>query len=397
MLTGQQSINLVVRLSNRAPVLLPVGNQTVAQQQTLTVALQATDPDNDTLTYSAANLPAGAALDPVSGILTWTPNLSQSGTFNNIVLSASDGNLTASQTLTIDVTAINQAPVLVPLVEQDGREGTPLQFTLAAADGDGDPLTYGVISGLPSGAKFNTMTGQFKWTPTYSQAGDYAIQFGVSDPGGLSDQISVNVHIDQVDLPPSLVVTNHQAVVGQPLGFTLLGSHPDQGIPIDLTYSALGLPEGSSLNPQTGAFSWTPGPSQIGDYSVQFSVSDGELSDTVPVVLRGTIAAVPPQVIVVLTPSFPAVPGQSVIVHVAASSLAPITGLSVTVGGQPLTLDSQGRATYTPRCPAGLRSPPRQPTAMGSSASMRRCSRCLTRATRPRPSSPSAPSWPTRG
>ncbi len=354
VLTDKQSINLVVRLSNRAPVLLPVGDQTIAQQQTLTVALQATDPDNDPLTFSAANLPAGATLDPISGVLAWTPNLSQSGTFSNIVLSASDGNLTASQTLTIDVTAINQAPVLVPLVEQDGREGTALQFTLAAADGDGDQLTYSAISGLPSGAQFNTMTGQFKWTPTYSQAGDYAIEFGVTDPGGLSDQIRVNVHIDQVDLAPSLVVTNHQAVVGQPLSFTLLGSHPDQGIPIVLTYSALGLPEGASLDAHTGTFAWTPGPSQIGDYSVQFSVSDGELSATVPVVLRGTIAPVPPQVIVVLTPSFPAVPGQSVIVHVAASSLAPITGLSVTVAGQPLTLDSQGRATYTPQAPGRI-------------------------------------------
>ena len=72
--------------------------------------------------------------------------------------------------------------MLVPLVEQDGREGTPLQFTLVAADPDGDPLTYSAISGLPAGAAFNTMTGQFNWTPTYSQAGDYTIRFGVSDP-----------------------------------------------------------------------------------------------------------------------------------------------------------------------------------------------------------------------
>ena len=55
--------------------------------------------------------------------------------------------------------------------------------------------------------------------------------------------------------------------------------------------------------------------------------------------------------IVVLTPSFPAMPGQSVLVHVAASSLAPITELTLTIAGQPVTLDGQGRATYVPSAP----------------------------------------------
>ena len=55
-----------------------------------------------------------------------------------------------------------------------------------------------------------------------------------------------------------------------------------------------------------------------------------------------------------LTPSFPAVPGQQVIVHAAASSLAPITGLSVQVDGQPIVLDSQGRGTFTPQAPGQI-------------------------------------------
>ena len=109
------------------------------------------------------------------------------------------------------------------------------------------PLTYSAISGLPAGAEFNTMTGQFNWTPNYDQAGDYTIRFGVSDPGGLSDQIDVNVHIDNVDRPPTLVVTNHGAVVGQPLTFTLLGSDPDQGTV--LTYSASGHARGRDPRP----------------------------------------------------------------------------------------------------------------------------------------------------
>src|SRR5207253_2998249 len=82
-----------------------------------------------------------------------------------------------------------------------------------------------------------------------------------------------------------------------------------------------------------------------------FKVSDGPLSVTRPTLLRSTLTPVPPQVNVVLTPSFPDLPGAPVLVHVSASSVAPITGLSLQVAGQALALDSQGRATYVPAAP----------------------------------------------
>ena len=147
-LSDQQNINLVVRTSDTAPVLLPVGNQTIAEGQTLTFTLQSTDADGNQVTYSASNLPLGANLDPISGVLTWTPNLTQAGTYRSIVLSAGDGYLSSSATIAITVTPVSQAPIFVPLAPQSGREGTSLQFTVTADDPDGDTSTYSVISGL---------------------------------------------------------------------------------------------------------------------------------------------------------------------------------------------------------------------------------------------------------
>ncbi len=101
------------------------------------VPLQAIDPDGDPITYSATNLPVGASINPATGVLTWTPTLFQSGTYPGIVLSADDGNLAATQTITITVTTINQTPTFIPLQDQTGREATQLQFTLAANDPNG--------------------------------------------------------------------------------------------------------------------------------------------------------------------------------------------------------------------------------------------------------------------
>jgi YD repeat-containing protein len=354
--SDQQTVHIVVRASNSAPILLPVGDQTVAEGQTLTVPLHATDPDGDPVTYSITNLPPGATLDPISGVFSWTPTLFEAGKYSGVILSASDGNLSASTTITITVTPVNQAPQLVPLYPQSGREGTPLQFAVVADDPDGDAVTYSVVSGLPRGATFDSASGKFQWTPDYDQEGDYTVRFAAADPGGLSDQIDVQIHIDNVDRPPTLGVTSHAAVIGQPLSFQLVGADPDQLTDpgTTLTYSATGLPEGAVLDPQTGQFTWTPGPAQVGDYPVTFAVSDGQLITTQSVLLRATINPVPPAVFIELTPSFPAVPGQSVIVHASASSVAPITGITVQVNGQPLTLDSHGRGTYVPAAPGRI-------------------------------------------
>src|SRR5438093_262821 len=58
-----------------------------------------------------------------------------------------------------------------------------------------------------------------------------------------------------------------------------------------------------------------------------------------------------PTVTVAVTPSFPAVPGQQVVVHVSATGVAGIAGLTLTQDGQPVTLDAQSRYLYTPTAP----------------------------------------------
>ncbi|MGA2035933.1 MAG: putative Ig domain-containing protein, partial [Thermoguttaceae bacterium] len=352
VLTDQQTMHLVVRATDAAPVLLPISNQTLAAGQPLTIRVRATDPDGDALTYAASNLPLGAALDPTTGVLSWTPNLFQAGTYKGIVLSASDGNLAATATISITVTPVNQPPVIVPLAPQSGEENSPLQFTLAANDPNGYALTFAVVSGMPAGGQFHSATGKFQWTPNYGQAGDYAVEFGVTNSAGLSDNIVVQIHVDSVDRPPILAVSNHATTLGKTLAFTLLGSSPNQGT--TLTYSATGMPEGATLDPNSGEFTWTPGPTQAGDYAVSFAVSDGTLVTTQAVLLRATVNPVPPQVFVELTPSYPVASGHSVLVHAIASSLAPVTGLTLQIAGQPVALDAQGRATFTPQAPGEI-------------------------------------------
>ena len=65
---------------------------------------------------------------------------------------------------------------------------------------------------------------------------------------------------------PPQVVTE-----GAPLSLTLSGTDPDGE---QLIFSASGLPDGATLDPPTGAFSWTPNSEQAGTYSITFTVTD---------------------------------------------------------------------------------------------------------------------------
>ncbi len=341
VLSDSQTISIVVRATNQAPLLLPVGNQTLTEGQPFVLQLAAIDPEGDPLTFGAENLPPGASLNAATGKFTWTPNFFDAGDYPGIVFTVSDGNLSSSETVTLHVANANRAPLFVPMAPQAGRENAALQFTLLAGDVDQDPVIYAALGALPQGAIFNRQTGVFTWTPNFNEAGTYVLKFGAVDPSGEQGTIDVTINIADTNRAPTLPLSNHQVVLGNELVFQLTGSDPDADN--TLSYSAEGLPEGAILNPTTGEFRWTPGPGQAGDYLVLATVSDGKASVLEPFIIRATTAPVVPNVVIELTPSFPVVPGQDVLIHVIADGFTDIASLSVTYNGQPLNVDAQGR------------------------------------------------------
>src|SRR5262249_43835564 len=142
------------------------------------------------------------------------------------------------------------------------------------------------------------------------------------------------------------------AFLGRPLGFDLSASDPDLGT--TLTFSARSLPEGATLDPRTGHFHWVPGPGQEGQYAVTFSVTDGQATVSRTAVIEAFVQPEAPAVRIELTPGFPASPGQKVLVHVLASSLAPVASLTLTADGRRLALDAQGRAEVVPQAPGRI-------------------------------------------
>ena len=138
-------------LPNTPPVLEPITNCLVAVGQTLSITNRASDADaGQQLTYSlAAGAPDGMSVDPVSGVLEWTPACVQGGSTNSITVLATDdgcGSLSSSRPFTVVVTECLQTSLgravgapggagCIPVSLESGFGLTNLTFTVSVPGG----------------------------------------------------------------------------------------------------------------------------------------------------------------------------------------------------------------------------------------------------------------------
>jgi hypothetical protein len=95
-LSSTQSVSVLVLPPNTPPTLAPIANRTIHLGTTLLITNIATDPDlpPETLTFAfATNPPTGAAIDPASGLFSWTPGAVFLNTTNQIGITVTDNGV----------------------------------------------------------------------------------------------------------------------------------------------------------------------------------------------------------------------------------------------------------------------------------------------------------------
>lgn len=282
-LSATGTLTLRIANVNRAPIVAPQANRTLAERATLTMRHNATDPDGDAVTRTVEGLPTGATYNSTSGIVSWRPTCAQHGTYR-IVLVASDGNAQTRLGVPVIVTDINCAPKLGNLANKTLNEDATLSFTVTATDEDGDAITR-AATGLPSGAKFNRTTGAFSWRPTCTQHGVYRITFTAAD-GKATTRQEITVTVVDVNCAPAVKPIGNKTVAENArLAFTAEATDGEGGT---LTRTITGLPTGATFNGATGAFAWTPTCRQNGSYPISITTSDGSKSTRQDFTIRVT-------------------------------------------------------------------------------------------------------------
>jgi hypothetical protein len=269
-------------VGNVAPTIN--GSPASSVQATMAYAFTpaAVDPDSPNLTFSIANRPTWASFSSATGALTGTPTAAQTRAYNSIVISVSDGALSASlPAFSINVTAApNRAPAISGSPVTTATVGAAYAFAPTASDPDGQTLGY-AISNKPSWASFSTATGRLSGTPASSNVGTFSnVTITVSDGVASASLAPFNITVSAApNGAPTISGSPSQNIVaGSAYNFMPTASDPNGDA---LTFSITGKPAWASFSTSTGALTGTPSAAQTGTYSnIVISVSDGTVTQS---------------------------------------------------------------------------------------------------------------------
>jgi hypothetical protein len=220
---------------NHPPVVAAIPAHAVDEGARLSIPVSASDPDGDAITYGlGAGAPSGAAIDPSTGLFSWTPDpYDSAGTYSITVVATDNGLIpkSGSTTFAVDVLAVNHPPAFAAIPAQVASTGRTLQFLVSGYASDPDhpaqTLTYGLAPGDPAGASIDPATGLFTWSlPPSQHIGSYAFGVVVTDNGSPPLGGTTSFVVDVVDNGPATTVAKATVSTRRGLAITLRFSQP---------------------------------------------------------------------------------------------------------------------------------------------------------------------------
>jgi len=231
--TETATITVNVAPVNDAPVATnDTGSGLEDTPQTGNVLANDSDIDGDTLsvtqfavgttTYAAGTTATlagvGTLLINADGSYAFTPDANYNGPVPVATYTVSDGSTTQTATLTLSVTAVNDAPVAHDDLASTAIN-TPVVIGVLAndTDADGDTLTVSnpVLSDPTRGTVSVNPDGTLSFTPANNVTGVTTITYTVSDGHGGSDTATVTVSVGN-NTPPT--GADHTVVTAEDTG-----------------------------------------------------------------------------------------------------------------------------------------------------------------------------------
>jgi VCBS repeat-containing protein len=279
------TVSITVTPVNDPPVLASIGNKTVDELTNLTFIVTATDPDS-TVTYSLTGAPIGAVIGSSDGVFSFTPTEAQGPGIYTVTVNATDGTSTDSETITITVNEVNDAPVAND-ISVSTAEDTAKTITLNATDSDipANTLTYSIVSGVGNGVLGTISGNQLTYMPDANYNGKDSFIYKANDGTVDSNPATVTITVSPVNDTP--VANSDAASVDEDTSLTiaksaLLANDTDlDGDSLSLT--SVSNPIHGSVVIDGNNIVFTPTANYNGSASFDYIISDGYLTDTATV------------------------------------------------------------------------------------------------------------------
>ena len=208
----EQQVDMHVSLVNSAPVLDDISDISVEQGDLVEFTLNATDVDNDNLTFASTPLPENASLGLDSGEFSWVADVEGITAITFFAVDGHDENSTGEVTVRIIVgDGVNNPPQMDQIADLKVNAGSTTSFDVSATDTEpNDEITL-VLNNAPSFVSLeqtatNPAAGTLTFNPEFNESGTYTFQVGALgeiDGNQFVDWEDVTVAVKFVDQLPS--------------------------------------------------------------------------------------------------------------------------------------------------------------------------------------------------
>ncbi|MGZ0135819.1 tandem-95 repeat protein [Priestia megaterium] len=271
--TAVSTITITILPVNDPPVGPVVVTLVTNEDTPVSSQITAFDPDGEVLTYSLQDPPTnGVAVVNPDGTFTYTPNGNYNGPDTFTVLISDPSGAFIVTNVFVTVTPVNDVPV-VPNYEFVINEDTSLNSQVVATDVDGNPLTYGLLTGPANGTVVVNPDGAYTYTPNENYNGVDSFSVVVSDGQGGTAISTITITILPVNDPPvgpdviTVTTFEESPVTGQ-----IVATDPE-GDP--LTYTLQDLPtNGTAVINQEGLFTYVPNENFAGNDTFTVRIAD---------------------------------------------------------------------------------------------------------------------------
>ena len=203
--------NVSVSIADNDSTPVVVDNQSFTVSKALVLGtqfanVQASDNDNDSLTFAIVSGAAGLfTINSGTGALSSTASLDSAVGTYSLVVSATDGTLTDTSTVSVIVSSSteNTAPVVASISvspSEDIALGSSVA-TVVASDANGDTLTYNISGGNLDGKfSINSTTGVIALTSSlnFEEKNKYTLEITASD-AALSHTGAIVINVSDVN------------------------------------------------------------------------------------------------------------------------------------------------------------------------------------------------------
>ncbi|MFM8658301.1 MAG: putative Ig domain-containing protein, partial [Chthoniobacterales bacterium] len=209
--------------STPAPVITVSGPATATAQESFTYQIQA---NNSPTSYGASGLPEGLSINTTTGVISGTPTTPGS---YSVGLTASNATGDGTATLTINVQANPNAPVITSNLIVSGQIDTPFSYQIVASN---SPTSY-TAANLPAGLSINTSTGLISGTPTGGGTFNATIT-ALNSFGSDSETLQISIRVPTLTLMPAVLnaFTANAGFTSATQSYTLTGSELTDGITV---------------------------------------------------------------------------------------------------------------------------------------------------------------------